>query len=336
MINSKLAHGMVPSDVLIRTAILAGLQDLRNNQFLLDYVFNWFENDDLTKDKYGLSEKMRAKQWFLDNNIDVTMNYRADDPKFPLISIGLQSSSEDQSTLGDVNYDTIEDVDSSEVSVSPDLLLGPFTPASYDSATGIVVMPQGFDTSKIFIGNVAFSTKYNQGFVISDIISLDSFVIDKNISINLTDLIITPLDTFFVASLESCLFKQSFQIKCYVQGDPVGLLYLHSIVEFILLRYKEIFLEARGFDRSTISSGPVHQYQPMGVEMTYCRDINLNGYCRQYWPKVIGPKVSAISVGATSPTISGVKVIGGGQTPYALLTQVLGQGWFMENEILAT
>jgi hypothetical protein len=316
---------MVPSDVLIRTAIIAGLDDLRRNTFLLDYVFNWFDNDDLTNELYGRGEKQRAKEWFINTNIEVSMNYRADDPKFPLISIGLQSSSEDLSTLGDVNYDTMEDVPADEVSVSPNLILGPFTPSAYDPVTGNVSLPAGMNTSSVFLNQILYNPRKAEGFTILDILDSQTFRIQTGVHTNFTDALVLPIDTFYVAKLESCLFKQTFSIKCFVQGDPVKLLYLHSLLDFILLRYKEQYLEGRGFDRSIISSGPVYQYRDMGVEMTFARDVTLTGYCRQYWPKLISPKIQGVA-------INGIRILGGSRTPDALLADVLGQGWWMEDD----
>lgn len=57
------------------------------------------------------------------------MNYRTADVVYPIISIGLQSSTEVSATLGDVNYDTQELVDPHEITVTPQIVLGPFSAA---------------------------------------------------------------------------------------------------------------------------------------------------------------------------------------------------------------
>ncbi len=325
MIKSSVSHGMVPSDILIRGAIVAALEDLRKNPRLLDYVFMWYSNDDLTSKIYGDSEKARAKKWFLSTEIFVSMNYRADDVKFPMISIGLQSSTEDQSTLGDVNYETTEDVPASEVAVTPQMLLGPFTPKSYDSATGIVTLPDNLTTDNVYDNTILVDTVSNRGFIIREVLDTTSFLIDEDSEANFTNSYVAPIDDFYVVSFESCLFKQSFSIKAFAQAEPVHVLYLQAILEFILMRYKELLLEARGFERSTISTGPLYEWKESDKDTVYARDITLTGYVRQYWPKMISPKIQGIK-------IQGLEIMGGTVTPPGFLSLVLAQGWGMPDD----
>lgn len=322
MIKSAQAHGMVPSDILIRGAVMAGLEDLRKNPFLLDYVFMWYANDDLTNKTYGETERQRAKKWFLSTEIFVSMNYRADDPKFPLVSIGLQSSVEDYATLGDVNMDTDEDVPSVEVTTTPDILLGPFTPKSYDSVTGTVTLPDELDTTNLFIGTILVDTTSGVGYPIIQVNDGTVFKIEAGVTANFTNAFIAPIDSFYIVSLESCLFKQTFSIKVFAQGEPLHVLYLQSIIEFILLRYKETLLEGRGFDRSTISTGPLYNFVETDKDLVFVRDITLNGYVRQYWPKLISPKIQGIK-------IHGIEILGGSLSPSSLLNSINIQGWGM-------
>ena len=129
LINTTKSFGIFPADVALKSAIEAAIADIRANPWLLDYVFAWFPNDDLTNKAYGDNERQRAKEWILSREIRVSMNYRTDDVQFPIISIGLQSSTEVSQTLGDVNYDTSELVDSAEVAVTPQIILSTFSPA---------------------------------------------------------------------------------------------------------------------------------------------------------------------------------------------------------------
>jgi hypothetical protein len=326
MINSQKIHGIVPSDVLIRTAIIAGLNDLRNNTFLLDYVFNWYNTDTLTNGTYGDKEKQRAKNWFLTNDIAVSMNYRVDEPKFPMISIALQSSGEDQATLGDVNYDTVEEQPASDFNIKIDPVLGPFTP-SYDSVKGVVTLPTGFVTDNVVLNQILYSPNANQGFIITDILSSNQLVIATGLNIDFTNAIVTPIDAFYVVSIESVMFKETYQLKCFAMNDPIYLIYLHSILLFILYRYKEEFMEKRGFDRSIPSSGPlyIHKLPQSDNELVFARDVTLTGYCRQYWPKMISPKMQGT-------LINGIEIISGTTTPQSFLALAQQQGWGMTGD----
>lgn len=96
-------------------------------------------------------------------------------------------------------------------------------------------------------------------------------------------------------------------------------------MEFILLRYKETLLEARGFERSTISTGPLYNYSETDKEMVFVRDITLSGYVRQYWPKMISPKIQGIK-------IHGIEILGGSLSPPSMLSMVNQQGWGLKGD----
>lgn len=328
MINSAIITGIVPSDILVKTAIEAAINDLRQNPWLLDYVFSWYPNDTLTSQSpnYGESQRQKAKDWFLKNEIFISYNYRSDVPKFPMISVGFQSSSEAESTLGDINYDPSDELDESNVGISPKPIIGPFSVLNYDKATGQVTLPDTVTTDNIFTGMVLVDPETNTGYPISDIIDSQNFIIDANITANFSNAYISPIDNFYVATVESCWFKNNFKISCLCQNDAVEALYLEQVVLFILLRYKEQLLEGRGFERSTVNSGPLYLYQENDIEFIWGKDITLSGYVRHVWPKTISPKIQGIS-------INSVKIIGGSATPPGLLDQVQLQGWKMENDL---
>ncbi len=321
MIKSAKAYGMVPSDLLVVGAISEALEDMRRNPWLLDYCFNWFAADELTLKYYGDSEKQRAKDWFLKTKIWVTMSTRMDEPKFPLISVNLQSSIEDTATLGDVNYETIEDVEPTEISLTPQIVLGPFTPANFVSDTGVVTLPEGLTTETVFEGQVFVDSKSNTGYPILAIIDDTSFTIEEDVEANFINAYIAPIDSFYVASLQSCSFKQTYSIKCFAQNEPVYVTYLIAILRFILLRYKQTLLEGRGFDRSTIvTQGLYAANQILNVERSFGQDVTLTGYVREYWPELISSEFQGVKV-------SGLDIIGGSNTPLALIDEAAAQGW---------
>jgi hypothetical protein len=307
-IQSPLSAGIPYGDLLIKNAIKAGLDDLKKNPFILDYLFLWPVNDPLTYSEYGEVERTRGKQWFLNTELNVMMDYHVDDPKFPLISVSLQSSLEDTATLADINYDTEDTVEASEITVTPNIVLGPFTPSTYDPTTGIVALPNTLNTDNVFKNMVYVDPTNNKGYIIREVLNSLQFQIDSGISANFSNSYVAPIDAFYVTSLESVQFRQTYSIKCFAQGEIVNLLYLHSILEFVLLRYREVLLEARGFERSSISSGPMYQFQDPGVEMTFGRDVTLTGFVRATWPKAITAKLNGIQV-------QGIQILSNATTP---------------------
>ena len=63
--------GIVPSDLLVKSALEAALAHLRANQWLLDDVFGELATDSLSGLEYGWKDVDAAKRWFLNNNIRV-------------------------------------------------------------------------------------------------------------------------------------------------------------------------------------------------------------------------------------------------------------------------
>ncbi len=241
-----------------------------------------------------------------------------------MISVGLESSVESSSTLGDVNYDPHEDVPAEEVAISPQVIVGPFV-AQYDATTGIVTLPNDTDTTIIFSNMVLVDSSTNTGYKISYVIDEHHFVIDTGLTADFSKAFISPIDNFYVTSLESVLFKQTFSIKCFAQSDALYTLYLEQIVLFILFRYKEQLLEARGLDNTTVSSGPLYKWTESNTELVFCRDISVQGFSRAYWPKAISPKIQGTA-------IQGVKIIGGGVTPPSILQEQLLTGWALDGD----
>src|SRR4051812_27437995 len=94
--------GIFQSDILIRTMLIQALKDLKDKPWLLDFVFAWLPDDDLTATQYGLVEVDKAKEWFQNTEIIVSMAYRTDRPQLPCIGIELVDSVEDIATLGDI------------------------------------------------------------------------------------------------------------------------------------------------------------------------------------------------------------------------------------------
>lgn len=320
-------RGIFQSDLLIRTAVMTAIEELRQNPWLLDFVFAWLPNDSLSKSDYGDREVQDAKDWFLNTDISVTMAYRHDRPQLPCIGIELLDSNEGgANSLADVHYDSSEYVNADEIIIRPKPALGPFTPKSYDSATGIVTLPDNVWTRNVFEGNILYDAVANKGYPIRSILSDTAFAIDKGVRANFTRAFVAPRESLQIAKLESVEFQETYRLRCYVNTTAVHLTYLHSILTFVLLRSKEALLESRGFERTVLrSQGIALNGSPEEPEKIYYRDIVISGFVRQYWPKTITPTIDGIIV-------ESIRVIDGGKSPDGIAKQVEEQGWMMEKD----
>lgn len=284
------ALGVHQSDVIIRTAIVAALADLRANPWLLDYVFASLPRDDRTMKDYGEKEVQRAREWFLKTNIPVFMVPRLDESKVPCITIKLMESSEAEVTLGDVHYKPQEDNDAQWPALSP-----VFTPERYNSATGIVAVSQQVQDALVVAPGMVLVDNVGKTHEILEVFRDGSFSIKQGTVADFRNSVIKGSKPAFVTQLESVAYRETYQIGVHVAGEPVYLTWLHSIMVFVLLRYKQALLEARGFERSTFSSSDFDRNEVSETEFVFSRFLSITGYVHQYWPKAVNPKITSFN-----------------------------------------
>lgn len=302
------ALGIHQSDVIIRSAIIAGLADLRANSWLLKYVFASLPRDELTRTAYdyGEQEVARAEEWFLKTNIPVFMNTQLDSASFPCITIGLQESVEAEATLGDVHY-----VPAERTQAAWPALAGPFHPEAYAPATGVMKLPESIATAVVLAPGMVIIDSVGQAHSIIKIVDDVTVQITANTIADFTNALLKGAQPQFVTTLESIALRETYQIGLYVHGTATHLTYLHSIVTFVLSRYKETLLEARGFERSTLSWSSVALSERHLPELVFARTGQLTGFVRNYWPKLVVPTVDGIEgpISIGTPGSAGVKFV---------------------------
>jgi len=291
------ANGIFAGDIVLRTALVAGLADLRANPHFLDYVFASLPRDPVTYKDYGEQEIAQAKAWFLKTAIPVSMVPRLDTSTWPRITIALRESSEapPEASLGDVHY-----IPDQENSSSWPTLTGKFTPESYVPSTGVITLADDLGLVLAEGQNIVDYT--GRAHKILEVYDDFTFAITPNTVADFRQSVIKSAYPGLVTQLESSSFKETYTVGVHTQGKPVTLTWLHAIVQFILLRYKEALLEARGFERSTISSSDFGQEVGQG-ELTWTRYVNVSGYVRQIWPKAIGLSIGDVDT-------DGIRIVG--------------------------
>ncbi len=321
---------MVPEDLLLAGALSEGIQRIRDNPYYLDFIFNWYSKDSVSKRFYGDAEKKAATNWFLNNKIFVSSStIREDSISFPMVTIGLQQMSEDIATLGDVNYET-SDLVAWEQIIKEDQLkvAGPFN-GSYDPTTGEVT---GIATTAVFPGQRLYAKATNIFYTIVDVIDDETFTIETDLEgLNLTGAFIVGSELKANVALESVEFKQQYTVRCFIQNEPRHLMYLSCIIRFILLAFKQDLLEGRGFQRSVVTQqGPYEansMFQAPEGEFIFGQNISITGYVREYWPK----EVSGHTLDGFT---TGIKYQDGRLTPEDTLEEAEAQGWWQENDPL--
>ena len=283
------AVGVHQTDVIVRSALIAGLSDLRANPQLLDYAFASLPRDPLTAQEYGAPEVDRAKEWFLSTDIRVFINVNPNEVKFPCVSIALQSSAEQdaEGTLSDTHYQPYEDRD-----VEWAVLFGPFTPTAYDPETGKLTYNSNDLNVAVLAPGMAVVTQNGTVYTILAVNDQDLTVDSGAQYADLRNAVVKGPRPSLTVEVESAVFREVFQLGCHVDSEPNHLTYLHSLVIFTLLRYRQALLEARGFERASVSSSDFKRDDETLPETIYSRYVTVTGTVRQAWPKAVLPKIT--------------------------------------------
>jgi hypothetical protein len=287
-------RGIFPTDVVIETALEMGLKDLRNNPSQLEYVFASLLVDTETAGTYGQKERDNAIAWFNKSNIPVLAEIRLDNDTFPSVSYALMGDDQVEETLSDLNYQTGQDVFAEWEPLTPR-----FDPR-YTPSTGLVVVSQSLLALTPVTTDMVLVTGQGKTHSVLGVVD-NGFYIASGLTLDLRNSVLKYAKTRLHTGIGSCNFKQIIKIGCHTVGDPRFIFYLWSIVKYILLRYRPTLLEGRGFERSTISSGPVGRNMAFDVENLYSRDITLVGFVRDSWASVQTERIREVY---TNPTDS--------------------------------
>ena len=304
--------GILQSDVLIRTAVEHTINEMRKNPWLIDDVFSELVTDPLLNEIYGQKEINNAKEWFLNNKIEVLLKNRIDSQHIPCVTIALGESREDEgeSTLADgsTHVDTLTP---SRIGKPIAYIIKPFAPVGYDKDTGVLQLPENADISLVSAGMLVFDVQSGNAYPILDKQAPNSVVIAAGTELTLSECGILPQFMVWKARRERASFRESYTIGCHVSGDPSTLLWLHSIVKYGLLRYRETLFEARNFQISSIRSTDMMRNGQfdMGADNVYSRWITISGLVENDWLK--SPKRVIETIRVKDPTMepdTGIKI----------------------------
>ena len=266
-----------------------GIQDVRNNLWLIDDILSSFVTNPYLNQKYGQKQIDACKEWLKNNQIDVYMRDRNDKDRMPCITISLgnQHEKEEMKLMGDESTEKVTLMPNT-IGKPIAYIVKPFVPAGYNIETGEVDIPAATpNLNFVSPGMILVNPTNGQGYVIQAI-GPNGVIIDAGIELNASLLAVVPKFPFYIARREHTFFQETYSIGCHVHGDPQTLLWLHSIVVYTLGRYRESLLEAQGFAESKFSSSDLLEnpaYTDAGGEMAWTRIITLTGQTEASWIK---------------------------------------------------
>lgn len=314
--------GITQGDVFIRTAIELGMQDIRQNPWLIDHIFSDLVTNPYVNKQYGDKQVNAAKEWFLNNKIDIILRPRNDKDQMPFVSITVADSKEkpEMRHMADQSIEKIAFLPQ-EINKPIPYIIKPFVPTSYDSANGIVGIPnnlQGIES--VSAGMILVDPTIGVGFVIKDV-TAEGIIIDPGLNIDATTLGVVPQYQFYEARVEHSFFQETYHIGCYAHGDVQSLIWLHSIVLYSLMRYRESLLEANGFAETTLTNSGIAEddyYSGPDGEQAFYRNIKLDAQVENSWIKSPRRFIESVNLKQTLPSgdyYGGIRILSNSEPP---------------------
>lgn len=307
--------GIFQSDLSIKTAIDLGIQDMRENLWLIDDMLSDVIVNPFLAQKYGQAQIEACKEWFVNNQIDVYMAQRADKDRFPNVTITLGNGQEkdEMKSMADQSTEKVILLPN-EINKPIPYVVKPFANTGYDNVTGLVNIDPATDgLSAIAPGMILVDPDSGNGYVINDT-SPDGVIIETDLTITADRFAIVPQYQYYEARREHTFFQETYNIGCHVHGDPQTLLWLHSIVLYSILRYREGLLESNGFTQSSLSSSDLMEntaFSGPGGEKAWSRFITLTGMVENSWiksPRRFIEKVS-LKEKVSNGFLGGIKIL---------------------------
>jgi hypothetical protein len=317
--------GILATDILIKTMLEGALADLRKNNWIVDDIFSDLATDPMAKGDYGYKEVAMAKEWFLANNIDVYLTNRIDTPRFPCITVVRLSSREmqERDALGDDH--ATDEFEPDGVTKQVQMVYSAFTPKAYNKEKGFVTLPDDMNTNRMLAGQFFVAKKSGKAYIIQKVLTDTQFQIAAGVNEDFTSAYIAPPTSIWNLEKELVFLEESFAIGIHAESDLNQAIWMRQLVQYIFLRYKEAYLERRGFELSTFNLGSIDINPHFhGAEMVYSCMMTVNGQVEANFIKYAAPKIQGVR--------GGIRIIDGPKTPEDYIKYVAKQGWKMEED----
>ncbi len=307
-------------DIIIKTAIDLGIEDMRKNPWLIQHMLEDLAVSPYLAEKYGQKQIDACKEWFLNQQIDVYMYPRDDRDRTPCVTITMGSSNEkqDMRTEGDLSpYTKI--LYPNQIGKPIPYIIPPFMPTDYNEITGALSVPDTVDLGLVAPKMILVNPANGTGYIIQGILA-GQILIGANQMVSASELGVIPQFQYYEARVERSFFEEAYTIECHASGDIQTVSWLHSIVLYSLLRYRQSLLEANGFTESVLSSGPPglnERWSTEGGEKIYSRNINLMGMVQQTWLKAPHRLIENTRLGQTKDCtfVNGIKILSNLNSP---------------------
>jgi hypothetical protein len=278
------------TDLVVKALIEIGLQDLRKNPWLFDDIFGHLKSNQFLADKYGQKYVDGARQWFLNQNVDVVQGMRKDGSDTPYVSINMVPCQEDDAEI------TLAQQTEKSVTLDPDVIGkpipvvgGPYTVVSYDQPSGRVTLPGSAPTNHFEEGQFLVDTSAPLPRPTYPIVGVEGrdVLIAPGTAFAATTVSVLPEHSYWKARIERTSMRETVVVGCHVVTDANDLIYLFNIVAYTVLRYNEALLEGGCMDLMKVGFSEIATDWPFaeGTQQGLNRYVTISGLVRHEWIK---------------------------------------------------
>ena len=291
--------GITQLDVIVRNGLIAALKDMRDNPWEVEIALASLLDDPMTADIYGQKMVDKGINYFLSTNLPVILDTTmSGSPAMPVIIVGIADSQEAEATIGDGHYDFEKSI---EADYEP--LTRSFT-GSYDPSTGLLTPIEQVTAHPKMTLCDSVGNKYPILGTVTQGSGPDKIRIAKGLVADFTKCQLVWSDGKIKAQLRSLRFRENVSIQLATKGGPEPLLLLWPVLLYAVLKSKAEYLQARGFERSTISYSAVELNQELGGvggENIMVRTLNLVGYVQHVWIHSFPGKITNTQLKISGP-----------------------------------
>jgi hypothetical protein len=296
-------------DLRIKAMIELGLEDIQKNPWLIDDILGDTLSNQYLRERYG-SQINSCKQWLANNRIYTFMSNRDDKMEFPCVVIQIGNSNEK------AEMKHMADLSVEKTRLMPNNINKPIPyvtkpiPGSYDPTSGAFTFSSTVDFTTVSPGMILVDPTTGTGYVIQSIGLNNSVILLTGLNLTAAKYGILPEYQFYETRIKHTFMKEEYKISVNAM-DQQTLLWLHAIVTYSLLRYRQVLLEHDGFAESLISSGPMYpnpDYSDAGQVM-WSRDIEISGQVESRWFDQPHRIVESTVLGQGEGYTGGLKII---------------------------
>ena len=297
-------------DIRIRTAIELGLEDVKKNPWLLQDILGDTVSNPYLRARYG-SQIESCKQWIENNRIYTFMSARDDKMEFPCVVIEMGTSNEktDMKHMADLSTESVKLIPN-DINKPIPYVIKPSLTGTYNSGTGAFAFSADVDLNNISPGMILVDPTNGNGYIIQSVTVANQVNLLPGLTMTGAFYGIIPKYQYYESAIGHTFMEEPYKISCSAM-DQQTLLWLHSIVVYSLLRYRQVLLEKDGFAQSLISSGPMYpnpDYSDAGQVM-WSRDINLTGQVENRWIQQPHRIIENVAIGNGNGFEGGIKII---------------------------